>query len=775
MRLRKSRNSTLLLLCHSILAAGLLTSGMRAQTLAGAGEGEPVTIQAKEQEKQGTVYTLRGEVEIEFKDFVLRADEVVYDAATGEMKAQGHLVFDGGAHDEHIEASHAEYNAKTQTGKFWDVVGTTGAFFRGRNVLLTTTDPFAFTGKMVERVSKDKFIVHEGTVTSCRLPNPKWTFNAQRVEFEIGGTARIYNSTLRVKKVPLFYFPFVARPVANLGRTSGFLVPTFGASSRKGTILGESFYWAINRSMDATFGAEYYSSRGWALHNEFRAKPTETSYINFNYFGVLDRGFGPTKIDQGGQDIKLSGEAMIPFGVRGVISANYLSSFLFRLAFTEQYSQAVNSEVKSLAFLAKDFNGYYFSSAAQRYQNFQSATRGDSITLVHLPGFEFGAVDHRVPGTPFYWSFNGALEGVSRREPTFKTEDVVGRFDINPRAALPIFFRGWTIRPEFGLRNTYYTQRKSAGPGVGTPLDQDLNRRAIEATVELRPPTLGRVFDRTLFGRKVKHTIEPRLIYHIVSGVTGFQNTIRFDSRDILSDTNEMEYGVIQRWYLKNPDAKCDETSKQACEGPREFISWEVSNRYYFDPTFGGAVVNGKRNVLTSTADFTGIAFLTEPRRFSPVMSKLRVRATNHIDGQWQLDYDTQKGRINASSVFVSYRLGDFFAGGSHTFFHNPGEIFVNNPIPAPNQFNQFRVQLGYGGPSRRGLSGQTIIGFDESTGFLQYGSFQTSYNWDCCGVTMEYRRFALGSVRNENQFRFAFSLANVGVFGNLKKKDALF
>ena len=293
--------------------------------------------------------------------------------------------------------------------------------------------------------------------------------------------------------------------------------------------------------------------------------------------------------------------------------------------------------------------------------------------------------------------------------------------------------------------------------------------------MELRPPTLGKVFDRTLFGRKVKHTIEPRLMYHIVSGVTGFQNTIRFDSRDILSDTNELEYGVIQRWYLKDPDAKCDETSKQPCEGPREFISWEIANRYYFDPTFGGAVVNGKRNVLTSTADFTGIAFLTEPRRFSPVMSKLRVRATNHLDSQWQLDYDTQKGRINSSSVFVTYRLGEFFAGGSHTFFHNPGEIFVNNPIPAPNQFNQFRVQLGYGGPSRRGLSGQTTLGFDESTGFLQYGSFQTSYNWDCCGISMEYRRFALGSVRNENQFRFAFSLANVGVFGNLKKKDTLF
>jgi LPS-assembly protein len=39
----------------------------------------------------------------------------------------------------------------------------------------------------------------------------------------------------------------------------------------------------------------------------------------------------------------------------------------------------------------------------------------------------------------------------------------------------------------------------------------------------------------------------------------------------------------------------------------------------------------------------------------------------------------------------------------------------------------------------------------------------------------MEYRRFALGTVRNENQFRFAFTLANIGTFGNLRRQASLF
>jgi LPS-assembly protein len=355
----------------------------------------------------------------------------------------------------------------------------------------------------------------------------------------------------------------------------------------------------------------------------------------------------------------------------------------------------------------------------------------------------------------------------------------VGRFDINPRASVPVFFRGWSFRPEIALRNTYYTQRK-VGSGIGVPTDDPLNRRAVEASIELRPPTLGRIFDKPFLGWMWKHTIEPRFTYRVVNGVTNFDNVIRFDSNDILSDTSELEYALVQRLFLKPVNPKpCPQpeiAGTDTCDnGPHEFVTWELAQRYYLDPDFGGAVVSGKRNMLDTTADLTGFAFLTEPRRFSPIVSRLRIRATSRLDGSWQLDYDTKKGRINASTVLADYHLGEFFLGASHAFMHTPGEIFVSNPIPAPDRFDQFRILLGYGGTSKRGLSSAVSIGFDSGKGFLQYGSWQNSYNWDCCGVSMEYRRFALGTVRNENQFRFAFTLANIGTFGNLKRNASLF
>ncbi|MCU1311109.1 MAG: Organic solvent tolerance protein OstA-like protein [Candidatus Angelobacter sp.] len=734
-------------------------------------QGEPVTITAREQEKDKDIYHLRGDVQIEYSDYNLHADDVIYNSATGDVTATGHVTLDGGLRDEHLEATRAEYNIRTSVGKFENVVATTGMRFKGRNITLTNAEPFSFTGKVVEMTGRDHFIIHNGAVTSCALPDPKWTFKTERAEVDLGGSARLHHSTLRIKDIPVIYFPYAAHPTTAFGRQSGFLVPVVGVSSKKGTILGDSFYWAINRSMDATIGAAYFSSRGWEQTGSFRAKPSQKSNVVFNYFGVIDRE------NQGGEEAKLNADTIFAHQIRGVASIDYLSSYIFRQAFTENFSQAVNSEVQSTAFLSKAYRGYFFNTEASRYQNFQSTTPGDVILILHVPGIGTSSVDRPLLKSPLYWSYDAAAEGVSRREPGFKTDSLVSRFDLHPRASIPILFQGWTLRPELSLRNTYYSQRQ-AGPN-GPVLDQSLNRRSIEAGVELLAPTLSRIFDKPLFDHKFKHTIEPRVFYRRVNGVSGFQNIIRFDERDILSDTNEIEYSLVQRVFIKRMNKDCDQNAENAAKPcntqARELFNWEITQRYYFDPTFGGALVPGQRNVLTATEDLTGIAFLFGPRRFSPIISKIRAQATSKVEGSWQLDYDTVRGGINGSTAFANYRIGDYFLGGGHAFMFVPPTVPSPGNPPGPDRFNQFRAMLGYGGPAKLGLSSAAAIGFDVNLRFLQYGSLQTSYNWDCCGINIEYRRYSLGSIRNENQFRFAFTLANIGTFGNLRRQEQIY
>src|SRR5512146_1493097 len=117
---------TAALLCHLLLCPRLVTSQLLRPARPGEA-GEEVTIKAKQQEQKGDVFTLRGDVEITLRRYVLKADEITYDKATGLVVATGHVVFNGGPHDEHLQATRAVYNVNTDHGDFYDVVGTTGA------------------------------------------------------------------------------------------------------------------------------------------------------------------------------------------------------------------------------------------------------------------------------------------------------------------------------------------------------------------------------------------------------------------------------------------------------------------------------------------------------------------------------------------------------------------------------------------------------------------------------------------------------------------------
>src|SRR5262249_3840318 len=152
-----------------------------------------------------------------------------------------------------------------------------------------------------------------------------------------------------------------------------------------------------------------------------------------------------SKVNQGGEDIKLNGVAMFPYNIRGGASLEYLSSFAFRQAFAETFYQAVNSEVRASRFLSQNVNWVFFHRHAARVQTFQSTTRGDVITILDVPGLDLSSVDHRIFKSPLYGSYDLAAEGLRRSEPGFVTPGLVGRFDISPTISLPLLFHGWTI------------------------------------------------------------------------------------------------------------------------------------------------------------------------------------------------------------------------------------------------------------------------------------------------------------------------------------------
>jgi len=759
-----------------------------------------VLIRADQQQKNQDLYDVRGHVEIRFGTNVLHADEATYDSTTGILKAKGHVVFDSSVHNAHLVGTRATYDISRDTGTFYDVTGSTGIRVKNRTMFLTSSTPFFFTGKVVDKLGPDLYRVNHGYVTSCMLPKPKWQLDSKRADIEVGDEAKLHHATLKLHGIPVFYFPYMEHPVDNLGRKSGFLIPTIGQSNTRGTIFGDGFYWAINRNSDATLGAALYSARGWAQFGDYRAIGY-TYGINAAYFGVIDNQGAPkTHQNQGGENLKVNAFKMLPDGFQAVLSVDYLSSFIFRQVFAQGFTEAIQSEVRSTGFVYKNWNGYAFGIMADSYQDYQSDVPGDYIQIVHSPTVEFSTAERRFTRSNFVYAYDIAGDGVSRNEIGFETSPIVGRIDVAPYLAWPKLFDGWTFRPQIGARETYYSERLEPGPPtsiIGIAVQDPVNRNVGNASLEVRPPTLSRIYDHKLFGRTIKHTIEPYAVYRYQGGINDFSQILRFDYRDILADTNEVEYGFVNRLFAKKTklSPKCfqhpeysnysenlTETENSGVgichdksEPAREIMSWAIAQKYFGDSSFGGALVPGSRNVFDTTVDFTGIAFLTEPRIFSPIISRFRASA-GLTDFQWDVDYDPVLHQLNASTLFAGYRFGNFYLNGGQTYVNAPGETFVNSQgQTVPDIFNQWRIGLIYGGMARKGFSGAFSLGVDSKSDLLQAATIQANYNWDCCGIAFQYAHWAFSALSNENAYRFSFSLTNIGTFGSIKRLERLY
>ena len=772
------------------------------------------------QTKIGNLYTLDDDVVITYRERVVRADHIEYNTDTGELTATGHLHVSGGPNHEDITASHGTINLIQQTARFYDVIGSVGLKNTGHGTIYANSNPYLFTGRMVVRTGPQDYEIYEGTLTTCQLPNPDWMLYSGKFTVD-NEKAKAHSSIFRVMNIPLLYLPYVTQPTDAGQRQSGFMIPTPGHSSTKGFTLGEEFYWAINRSTDLMVGAQYYSLRGWEQSATFRYHGLDNDFAKAHYSGLLDRGFTTNGVyqNQGGQDVTFSGRHDFNATTRIVGDAEYLSSYAYRQAFAENFSLAVSSDILSIAYGIHEADGYAESARADRYQGLKMAAvlatpttpavPEEQVRIFHAPSLDFDSTEHEIGRSGLQWSMESSFAGLSRVQPNFSTGGLTARLDIHPEISYPMHFDGWQLLPSVSVRETAYGRSRQTPFSPGTPpveIPVRLNRTDVETAVDLRAPVIERTFDspkiEKMFGYDVRHTIEPEVTYRYVAGINNFSSVLRFDDVDVASDTNELQYGVTQRLFLRPvkfrpcvekpvnadrkdaPDenggrvyAKDRSDSRPVC-GSRELITWRLAQKYFFDENFGGAIVNGRRNIFDTTLNFSGIAFLTEPRAIAPLISRLRVRTSEHLDVEWDFDLDTGAKKFTSNNLLVDVHENNIFAGLSYAKLNAPGRFFTEGVSSSVSNFNQLRLLLGYGSPTRAGLGVAANVGLDLNagdSGLVQYGALQGSYNWDCCGFSVEVRKYELGAVRNETVERFNFTLLNIGTAGNLRRAESLF
>src|SRR5579883_3217192 len=227
--------------------------------------------------------------EIESATRLFRADEIEYNQDTGDVRAEGHVYFRNFEKNEQIWCDRLEYKTDEETGKFYDVRGETMPRIVARRGVLTGSSPFHFEGQWAERAG-EKYILYNGWITNCKLPDPWWRLRGKRVEIVPEQSATSHHSWFILRRFPLFYMPFFYHSLEKHPRKSGFLMPSLVPHSIRGAMVGIGYYWAMNRNSDLTYRFDDYTTQAFKHNLDFRAKPREGTDFGAIVYAVQDRG-----------------------------------------------------------------------------------------------------------------------------------------------------------------------------------------------------------------------------------------------------------------------------------------------------------------------------------------------------------------------------------------------------------------------------------------------------------------------------------------------------
>jgi LPS-assembly protein len=655
-------------------------------------------------------------VVVTYRDMRLEADEITYDGETNIVTAGKHIKYTRA--DEHLEADHLSINVDTKVGDFDNVSGETGP-------------GFFIKAEHAHRTEEGLYQLKNATITTCcDATRPGWLFMVARAVIDPHRRMTANGSVFKLENVPVFYMPYVAVPSAERERATGFLIPSTSTSTTKGRAVHEAFYWAINRSADVTFTGEYFSKRGPAGAINFRAVPDKTSRIQ------IESLFAHDKLGQGGRSARILGFGDFGRGYRAVADMNLVSSFIFRQVYEDGLNIISSPLVHSIGFLSRiqpdrdanilySRNGVFFPDQP-------------TVVLQKFPSLEIGLASRPLAGLPVYFTGESSFSGMSRRDANINTP-ILERFDLHPSIEIPVLksvLIDWSHR--LSMRETVYSQ-SLASPTV---LNGGLNRFSMDYSTHVSGPQFERDFGT------LRHLVEPTFDYRYITGADHYRNTIVVDNIDLTTNTNEIEYGLVNRLFAK-----------------REIFSWRISQKYFFDPTFGGAIVPGRRNVFAPLLDITGFAFADGVRRTSPVVSRMRVSSSPSTSTDVEVDYDTRDHLFRSAGIIGNASRGQFTGGVSYFFTRR-------SPIEIPN--NQLRTSLNYGNRLKPGFSAALQVSYDVQHSLFQGSVAELGYNTNCFGLNFEVSQFNIGA-RVESRFRFSFTLKDVGSVGTLRPRERLF
>src|SRR4029453_1483295 len=372
-------------------------------------------------------------------------------------------------------ADRADFNAKTRLGTFFNARGfaTLGpppgaAPPRGAPAAEPSDPDVQFFGETLEKTGVDTYLISKGGFTSCVQANPRWEMTSGSLKLRVDHYALLRNMFLKVKGVPAIFLPVMYYPLSKDNRSTGFLMPSYGSSSYKGQTISNAFFWAINRSQDATFLHDWYSKTGQAVAGEYRyislggSGNVRTDFLNehptsfvgtdgetvtqegrrtFRTYGNLSQSLGGSWYAQGRAD----------YSSDLTVDRLYDSDIARATRRTRSLGGSVSGTTKGIRVTGTYDRNEYFA------ENSTSSLRGTS------PRLNVSRPDRLLPGLPVYASVNSEYVRIEQKQfdasHALSRDEGLHRFDIVPAVRFPFNKLSYmTFNTTAQFRNTFWSQ-----------------------------------------------------------------------------------------------------------------------------------------------------------------------------------------------------------------------------------------------------------------------------------------------------------------------------
>ncbi|MCY3971412.1 MAG: LPS assembly protein LptD [Acidobacteria bacterium] len=678
-------------------------------------------------------HILSGGFSVRFRDYRAWGEKLFYDDETEQVRAEGPVVLMRG--NEVLKGAGLELDLTTETGSIFEAEGNVG------------TD-FFFSSATVHKLSGERFTILDAQFTACEVEDgkvPDWSFRAMKVDVNANGYAKARGATFRAKNAPFIYLPYLLWPVSS-SRVSGFLTPKPGFSTRRGPSLGIAYFWAINRSYDATFNVDLYAGAPagvqnafsnrpfWGVGTEFRYRPSEGTAGNFTGYMIDDteRGEKRWRMRWNHQSEELLG------GFRGVVNFQDVSDFEFFRDFERRVDRYSLRHLYSNAFLTRNWGHHSLNVKLDQRKTFLSADR--IIQLRQLPEIEYKLRTTRLGKSPLYLQLNSSLHyfDVNR---SVRLQGRYGRANLSPEISVPVVAKTWlSLSLSAGGHVTWYgdslfnaTERRATAPETYFR-GEDLLRLVPTAGAEIVGPGFSRIFELGEGGRysRMKHLIEPRITYGFFEG---FDDRVRiplFDEIDIQRGHNSARISLFNRFLVKPADEESG--------GAFEILSLELFKDVSFaEPELPHSVTG---RVLTVLED--------------PLGALLRYSPSRRTNVRFDVRYEPRFSEIAWTSLSSSLAITERNSIGVRWALRR-------NPEEGTTRRHHGQLSLGVDVIPRR-LRLSSMVSYDIQRQLLQIQRHILSFQGRCCSVRLEMANYR-STRRQDTQYRMLVTLKSVGSF----------